>query len=191
MKTCGARAPNAGLLEDPWVEPPADVYTWTKAPSEAPDKPQYVEIGFEKGIPVSLDGKEMDGIPLIQKMNEIAGKHGIGRIDHIENRVVGIKSREIYEAPAAIVLIQAHQALEDMVMSKDQLRFKQKVSVEISDLIYNGFLVLAAQPRPRGLCFKLPALCHRHGKNKAVQGHCNGGRPKIAVVALQSLPGHL
>jgi argininosuccinate synthase len=127
-----------GVLEDPWVEPPADAYTWTKSPAEAPDKPQYVEIGFEKGIPVSIDGKKMNGIPLIQKMNEIAGKHGVGRIDHIENRVVGIKSREIYEAPAAVVLIQSHQALEDMVMAKDQLRFKQKVSVEISDLIYNG-----------------------------------------------------
>ena len=116
-----------GALEDPWAEPPADVYTWTKSPDEAPDKPQYVEIGFDKGIPVSLDGKEMDGIALIQKMNEIAGRHGVGRIDHIENRVVGIKSREIYEAPAAVVLIQAHQALEAMTMSKDQLRFKQKV----------------------------------------------------------------
>jgi len=127
-----------GALEDPWAEPPADAYTWTKSPDEAPAKPQYIEIGFEKGIPVSLDGKKMDGMALIQKMNETAGKHGIGRIDHIENRVVGIKSREIYEAPAAVVLIQAHQALEAMTMSKDQLRFKQKVSVECADLIYNG-----------------------------------------------------
>ena len=127
-----------GALEDPWAEPPADVYTWTQSPDEAPDEPRYVQIGFEKGIPVSLDGKEMDGITLIQKMNEIAGRHGVGRIDHIENRVVGIKSREIYEAPAAVVLIQAHQALEAMTMSKDQLRFKQKVAVECADLIYNG-----------------------------------------------------
>lgn len=132
------RAIECGALEDPWVEPPADVYAWTKSPAEAPDKPQYVEIGFEKGIPVTLDGKEMDGIALIQKMNEIAGKHGVGRIDHIENRVVGIKSREIYEAPAAVLLIQAHQGLEAMTMSKDQLRFKQKVAVECADLIYNG-----------------------------------------------------
>jgi argininosuccinate synthase len=132
------RAIECGALEDPWTEPPADVYTWTKSPAEAPDKPQYVEIGFEKGVPVTLDGKKMDGIALIQKMNELAGKHGIGRIDHIENRVVGIKSREIYEAPAAVVLIQAHQALEAMTMSKDQLRFKQKVAVECADLIYNG-----------------------------------------------------
>jgi argininosuccinate synthase len=132
------RAIECGALEDPWVEPPPDVYAWTKSAAEAPDKPQYVEIGFEKGVPVTIDGKEMDGVALIQKMNEIAGKHGVGRIDHIENRVVGIKSREIYEAPAAVVLIQAHQALEAMTMSKDQLRFKQKVAVECSDLIYNG-----------------------------------------------------
>jgi argininosuccinate synthase len=132
------KAIECGVLEDPWAEPPADVYTWTKSPAEAPDKPQYVEIGFEKGIPVTLDGKEVGGVALIIKMNEIAGKHGVGRIDHIENRVVGIKSREIYEAPAAVVLIQAHQALEAMTMSKDQLRFKQKVSVECADLIYNG-----------------------------------------------------
>jgi argininosuccinate synthase len=132
------KAIECGALEDPWVEPPADVYSWTKSPDEAPDKPQYVEIGFEKGVPVSIGGKTMDGISLVMKMNEIAGKHGIGRIDHIENRVVGIKSREIYEAPAAILLIQAHQALEAMTMSKDQLRFKQQVSVQISDLIYNG-----------------------------------------------------
>jgi argininosuccinate synthase len=127
-----------GALEDPWVEPPADAYTWTVSPADAPDKPQYIEIGFDKGIPVTLDGKEMEGIAFIQKMNEIAGRHGIGRIDHIENRVIGIKSREIYEAPAATVLIQAHQALEAMTMSKDQLRFKQKVAVECADIIYNG-----------------------------------------------------
>jgi argininosuccinate synthase len=127
-----------GALEDPWMEPPADVYSWTKSPDEAPDKPQYVEISFEKGVPTAIDGQAMAGIALVQKMNEIAGKHGIGRIDHIENRVVGIKSREIYEAPAAVLLIQAHQALEAMTMSRDQLRFKQYVATQLADLIYNG-----------------------------------------------------
>jgi argininosuccinate synthase len=127
-----------GALEDPWVEPPADVFTWTKSPDQAPDKPEYVEIGFEKGIPVTIEGQELDGITLIQRLNELAGKHGVGRIDHIEDRVVGIKSREIYEAPAATVLLQAHQALEAMTLSKDQLRFKQKVAVECADIIYNG-----------------------------------------------------
>ena len=127
-----------GVLEDPWAEPPEEVYTWTKSPAETPDKPGYIEIGFEKGIPVSLDGDKMDGMNLIQRLNELAGSYGVGRIDHIENRLVGIKSREIYEAPAATVLLQAHQALENIALSKEQLRFKQKVAVEYADLIYNG-----------------------------------------------------
>ena len=132
------RAIECGVLEDPWAEPPADVYTWTKSPDQAPDEAQYVEISFEEGIPTTIDGEEMDGVTLIQQLNEIAGQHGVGRVDHIENRLVGIKSREVYEAPAATVLLQAHQALEAMTLSKDQLRFKQKVAGEYADLIYNG-----------------------------------------------------
>ncbi len=127
-----------GVLEDPWTEPPEDAYTWTKSPLKAPDKPGYVEIGFEAGVPVSIDGQELDGVSLIQRLSDLAGGHGIGRVDHVENRLVGIKSREIYEAPAATVLLQAHQALEAMTLSKDQLRFKQKVAMEYADLIYNG-----------------------------------------------------
>ncbi len=140
------RAIETGILEDPWAEPPEDAYAWTKSPEKAPNKPVYIEIGFEKGIPISLDGREMDGVTLIQRLNELAGEHGIGRIDHIENRLVGIKSREVYEAPAATVLIQAHQALEAMTLSKDQLRFKQKTAIEIADIIYNG-LWFSAQNR--------------------------------------------
>ena len=127
-----------GVLEDPWTEPPEEIFTWTKSPDQAPDKPGYVEIGFEEGIPIAIDGQNMDGVSLIQRLNELAGEHGIGRIDHVENRLVGIKSREIYEAPAATVLLQAHQALQAMTLSKDQLRFKQKVAGEYADLIYNG-----------------------------------------------------
>jgi argininosuccinate synthase len=132
------RSIECGVLEDPWVEPPADVFIWTRSPADAPDKPGYVEIGFEQGIPITLDGQEMDGVSLIQRLNQLAGEHGVGRIDHLENRLVGIKSREIYEAPAATVLLQAHLALEAMTLSKEQLRFKQKVAVEYADLIYNG-----------------------------------------------------
>jgi argininosuccinate synthase len=132
------KAIECGVLEDPWAEPPEDAFTWTKSADQAPDKPTNIEIEFEKGIPVSLDGKTMNGVELIQQLNEVAGNHGIGRIDHIENRVVGIKSREIYEAPAATVLIEAHKALEAMTLSRDQLRFKEKVSLEYADLIYNG-----------------------------------------------------
>ncbi|MEE8575362.1 MAG: argininosuccinate synthase [Thermodesulfobacteriota bacterium] len=132
------RSIECGVLEDPWLEPPEDVYKWTKSPDKTPDKPCYVEIGFEQGTPVSIDGEEMGGIALIEKLNELAGSHGVGRIDHIENRLVGIKSREVYEAPAAVVLLQAHQALQQLNLSKEQLRLKQKVAIEYADLIYNG-----------------------------------------------------
>ncbi len=132
------RSIECGVLEDPWVEPPEEVFTWTRSPSKAPDEPDYVEIGFEKGTPTTIDGQEMNGVSLIQQLNELAGRHGVGRIDHLENRLVGIKSREIYEVPAATILLQAHQALQAMTLSKAQLRFKQKVAVEYADLIYNG-----------------------------------------------------
>ena len=132
------RSIECGVLEDPWVEPPADVFVWTRSPANAPDVPAYLEIGFEQGIPITLDGQETDGVSLIQRLNQLAGEHGVGRIDHLENRLVGIKSREVYEAPAAIVLLQVHQALEAMTLSKEQLRFKQKVAVEYADLVYNG-----------------------------------------------------
>ena len=132
------RSIECGVLEDPWVEPPEEVFAWTKSVKEAPEKPCYVEIGFERGIPVSLDGGGIDGVSLIQKLNQIAGEHGVGRVDHVENRLVGITSREIYEAPAATVLLKAHRALEAMTLAKDQLRFKEKVSAEYADIIYNG-----------------------------------------------------
>ena len=132
------RSIECGVLEDPWVESPEEVFNWTRSPGEAPDVPDYVEIGFDKGVPVTIDGQELDSVSLIQRLNELAGRHGVGRIDHLENRLVGIKSREIYEAPAAVVLLQAHQALETMTLSKAQLRFKQRVAQEYADLIYNG-----------------------------------------------------
>jgi argininosuccinate synthase len=132
------RSVEAGILEDPWTEPPAEVWLWTKGAEQAPNKPQYIEIEFDNGIPTALDGEALDGVTLVQKLNDIAGEHGVGRIDHVENRLVGIKSREIYEAPAAVVLHQAHQALEDMCLSRDQARFKAQVSLQIAEMIYNG-----------------------------------------------------
>ena len=132
------RSIECGVLEDPWVEPPEDAFAWTKSPKETPDAPGYVEIEFEQGTPVAIDGKKMSGVMLVQTLNEMAGNYGVGRIDHLENRLVGIKSREIYEAPAAMVLLQAHQALQAMTLSKEQSRFKQKVAVEYADLVYNG-----------------------------------------------------
>jgi len=132
------RSIECGVMEDPWAEPSEDAFIWVRPVENTPDKPEYVEVGFEEGIPVTLNGHKLDGITLIERANDLAGRHGFGRIDHIEDRVVGIKSREVYEAPAALLLIQAHQALESLTLSKEQLRFKQVVSAEYSDLVYNG-----------------------------------------------------
>ena len=132
------RSIECGVLEDPWQEPPADVYAWTVAPAAAPDAPAYVEIGFERGLPVSLDGRETGPVPLVLRLNELAGEHGVGRADMVEDRLVGIKSREIYEAPAAVTLLAAHEALEALTLSKDQQRMKARIGQEYAELIYNG-----------------------------------------------------
>ena len=132
------RAIECGVLENPWNEPPADVYQWTSSPEKWPDEAEYIEIDFERGIPVAINGRAYDPVELVVELNKIAGKHGVGRIDHIENRLVGIKSREIYESPAGCLLIKAHIALEELCMSKDQLRFKQYVATQYADLIYNA-----------------------------------------------------
>ncbi len=132
------RSIEAGLLEDPWTEPPDDAFAWTINPKFAPDEPTYLEIDFERGIPVAVDGQRMEGMKLITHLNEVAGSHGVGRIDHVEDRLVGIKSREVYEAPGAVVLHTAHTALESLTLSREQLRFKQVVAAEMAQLIYDG-----------------------------------------------------
>lgn len=132
------RSIECGVLEDPSCEPPEDAFAWTTPLERTPAYPDYLEITFHKGLPVSINGKELDPVALVQRVHDLACQHGIGRIDHIENRLVGIKSREVYEAPAATVLLKAHQALEDLVLAKEQLRFKAKVAMEYADLIYNG-----------------------------------------------------
>jgi argininosuccinate synthase len=132
------RGIECGVLEDTWNEPPEHIFLWTRPPEKTPARPAYLEISFDKGVPVSLNGRKVEPVALVQRVHDLAGRHGIGRIDHVENRLVGIKSREIYEAPAAVVLLKAHQALEDLVLTKEQLRFKARVAAEYADLIYNG-----------------------------------------------------
>jgi argininosuccinate synthase len=132
------RSIECGVLEDPWQEPPAEVYAWTRGPGDTPAEPSYVEVDFEKGLPVALDGEPLEGVDLIQRLNTLAGQHGVGRVDHIENRLVGIKSREIYEAPAAVALHAAHSDLETLTMTKDAVRFKTLVANQYADLVYNG-----------------------------------------------------
>ena len=132
------RSVEAGELEDPWLEPPEDAYLWTSPVANTPDDPAYVEIHFEEGIPTAVDGEGMGGVDLVNHLNTLSGTHGIGRIDHVENRLVGIKSREIYECPAATLLHAAHTSLEAMTLTKDQARMKARVAQEYADVIYNG-----------------------------------------------------
>jgi argininosuccinate synthase len=132
------RSIEAGILEDPWMEPPEDVYAWTKPLAATPAEATYIEIAFDHGIPVALDGERLEAVDLVERLNSLAGEHGVGRIDMVEDRLVGIKSREIYESPAAVTLLEAHRALEAMTLTKIQLRFKERVAQEYADLIYNG-----------------------------------------------------
>jgi argininosuccinate synthase len=132
------RSVECGILEDPAVEPPEEAYGWTTSPLAAPDTPVYVRLTFEEGLPVALDGVALPFHELILRLNRLAGAHGVGRIDHLESRVVGIKSREVYECPAALVLIRAHQAIEALVLPRDVLEFKRTVEQRYAQLIYDG-----------------------------------------------------
>src|SRR5260370_24375578 len=117
-----------GIFEDPWAEPPGDVYAWTRDPRECADVPTYIDDGFRHGIPVSLDGEVIDPLQLVTELNRVGGENGGGRIDHPENRLIGIESREIYEPPAAVLQLQAHHALEDITLPKEGAPFKEIVA---------------------------------------------------------------
>ena len=140
------RSVEAGPLEDPMVEPLEEVYAMTKAIVDTPDEPEYVSIGFDQGIPVSLNGEQLAPVALVTKLNELAGNHGVGRIDMIENRVVGIKSREIYETPALSVLIQAHRDLESLTLTAAVTRYKRGIEQTYSELIYQGLWYSPLKP---------------------------------------------
>lgn len=132
------RANECGILEDPWATPPADAYDITVAIEDAPDTADIVEITFNQGVPTELDGVPYSLVDLILKLNEVAGKHGVGRIDHVENRLVGIKSREVYEVPAAHTLLIAHKELEDITLVKELAHFKPVIEKKLTELIYDG-----------------------------------------------------
>ncbi len=132
------RSVETGVLEDPWQEPPADAYQWTVDPATAPAEGQVLELHFETGVPTAIDGEVLDPVALVVRCNELGGRHGVGRIDHVEDRLVGIKSREVYEAPAAVILDTAHRALESLTLSRDVLRFKAQVADEWARLVYDG-----------------------------------------------------
>ncbi|MBO4352107.1 MAG: argininosuccinate synthase, partial [Eggerthellaceae bacterium] len=132
------RAIECGVLEDPMNEPPEDIYTMTDSPESAPDQPEYLDISFEAGIPCALDGQEMPFLDIIYHLNDIAGRNGYGRLDMIENRLVGVKSRECYEQPAALALITAHKALEDMCLEREVLHYKLGIEQKWAECVYYG-----------------------------------------------------
>jgi argininosuccinate synthase len=132
------RSIEAGPLEDPWIEPLEEVYDLTKAIADTPASPEYIDIGFAAGRPVSLDGVALSPVALVEQLNQRVGRHGFGRIDMVENRLVGIKSREIYEAPALLVLIHAHRDLESLCLTADVSHYKRGIEETYSQMVYNG-----------------------------------------------------
>ena len=128
-----------GILEDPWAEPPADMFVMTKSPQEAPDKPQYVEIHFEQGDPVEVDGQRLSPANLLAVVNEIGGEHGVGRVDLVENRYVGLKSRGVYETPGGTILRAAHQAVESLTLDREVMHLRDSLMPRYAELVYNGY----------------------------------------------------
>ncbi|RLG82181.1 MAG: argininosuccinate synthase [Thermoprotei archaeon] len=135
------RSIEAGPIEDPFLEPPEDAFAWTVPPTKAPDKPEYVTIEFKDGVPVALNGEVKDPVNLVMELNSIAGRNGVGRVDHIEDRTVGLKSREVYEVPAALTVIEAHKDLEKLVLTRKELTVKELMDTIWTDLVYTGLWV--------------------------------------------------
>ncbi|WML43054.1 argininosuccinate synthase [Neobacillus sp. PS3-40] len=140
------RACEAGVLEDPWAEAPEAAFDWTNPIELTPDAAEYIEIEFEQGVPVALNGEKLPLVQLIETLNEVGGKHGIGRIDHIENRLVGIKSREVYENPAALILINAHKELEFLTLTREVSQFKSQIDQQMAKIIYEGLWYSPIKP---------------------------------------------
>ncbi len=180
-----------GVLEDPMVEPPADAYQRTVDPAEAPDTPGDVEIDFLQGTPVALNGEKVNAVDLVNRLNEIAGAHGVGRIDLVENRLVGIKSREIYEAPAATVLHFAHTELERLTLDKSVLHMKKQLAAEYANLVYNGLWFSPLKKALDAFVSETQKTVNGHGAGEALQGeHCHR-RAEVGLLAVQRKACHV
>ena len=175
------RSIECGVLEDPWVEPPEDIYALTKSPMAAPDVPAYVEVEFTSGVPTKVNGVSMALTELINSLETIAGTHGIGRIDMVENRLVGIKSREIYEAPAACVLHAAHRELETLVIPRDLERLKVSLSKAYADLVYDGLWFSVTRESIDAFVASIQKRVSGVVKVKLFKGDCRGVGRKSAM----------
>ncbi len=161
-----------GHLEDPWREPLPEAYQITTSPEEAPNKPTYIEIEFQQGMPSKLDGKNYELASLIEKLNLIGGKNAVGRIDLVENRLIGIKSREVYEAPAAVILHYAHKELERLTLDKDTFHFKEIIAQRYSELVYNGLWYSPLRQALDGFVIQTQKFVSGQVKLKLYKGSC-------------------
>lgn len=165
------RACEAGVLENPWNEPPEAAFEWTQPIEKTPDEPEYIEIDFEQGTPVALNGEKMDLVTLIETLNQLGGKHGVGRIDHIENRMVGIKSREVYENPAALILINAHKELEFLTLPREVTQFKTLVDQHMAKIIYDGLWYSPIRPALQAFIDETQKSVNGKVRIKLFKGH--------------------
>ena len=167
------------VLENPAEEAPDYVYQRTVHPEDAPDTPEMVEITFEKGDAIAIDGKPMSPAAILTQLNALGGKHGVGRLDLVENRFVGMKSRGIYETPGGTILLEAHRGIEQITLDSGAGHLKDSIMPRYAELIYNGFLVLARARDAAGSHRQEPGPCHRHGARETLQGICPDGRALV------------
>lgn len=162
-----------GILEDPWAEPPEDMFKTTRSPEKAPDKPQYVEITFDHGMPVKVDGKKMSPFKLVEHLNAIGGKHGIGRVDIVENRFVGMKSRGVYETPGCTILHAAHRAVETLTMDREVMHLRDSLIPKVSELIYYGFWYSPEMKAIMAMTDEMQASVSGTARLKLYKGGCS------------------
>ena len=167
------RSIECGILEDPWQEPPEEIYVMTKDPLKCPNKSTYVTIDFEKGIPVKVDGKSYSSVEIINKLNEIGGANGVGRVDMVENRLVGIKSREIYENPAGTLMHTAHRELEALVLDRETLHYKVPISHRYAELTYYGLWETPLKHQLDAYIDKMQERVTGTVRLKLLKGSCN------------------
>lgn len=166
------RAIECGILEDPWEEPPADIYTLTNDTLQCSDEPEYIIINFKEGIPCGINGEEKTFREVIEIMNKVAGRNGYGRIDMVENRLVGLKSREVYEVPGALAIIEAHKALEDLCLERDLLHYKLNVEHKWAELVYNGLWYSPLKEALDGFCETTQKLLTGDVRLRFFRGSC-------------------
>lgn len=162
-----------GILEDPWQEPPKDIYLWTTAPEDAPDTPEYVTVQFQQGVPVAINGEKLDPLSLVQCANELGARHGIGRVDLVENRYIGIKSRGVYETPGVTILMQAHAAVESVTLDKEVAHLKQQLGLKFAELAYNGYWFAPEMKIIKGAIEETQSVVSGEAKLKLYKGNCH------------------